>query len=70
MSVWELLLHEMGKPCRQVRWEHVSAHVNVHGNEVANGLATEGMCSNPVWSQKRHHDQGFDTGFMVGRRGG
>ena len=40
----------MSKPGRQVRWVHVQAHINVHGNEVASGLVMEGMCSNPLWS--------------------
>ena len=44
VPVWEMPLHEMEKPGREVRWEHVPAHVNVQGNEVANGLAMEGMC--------------------------
>ena len=68
--VWELSLHEMSKPDKQVRWEHVPAHANVHGNEVANGFTMEGMCSNPLWSGKRHYDQGSDTESTVGLRGG
>ena len=48
VPVWEMLLQEMAKPGREVRWEHVPAHVNVQGNEVANGLAMEGMCSSPL----------------------
>ena len=51
MPVWELLLQEMNKPGKQVRWEHVPAHVNVYGNGVANGLAVEGMCFSLVWSK-------------------
>ena len=51
VPVWEMLLQEMATPGREVRWEHVPAHVNVQGNEVANGLAMEGMCSSPLWSQ-------------------
>ena len=50
VPVWEMLLQEMAKPGREVRWEHFPAHVNVQGNEVANGLAMEGMCSSPLWS--------------------
>ena len=34
VPVWEMLLREMAKPGREVRWEHVLAHVNVQGNEV------------------------------------
>ena len=52
VPVWEMLLQEMAKPGREVRWEHVPAHVKVQGNEVANGLAMEGMCSSPLWSQQ------------------
>ena len=52
VPVWELLLHEMSKPGRQVQWDHVPAHVNVHGNEVAHGLALEGMCCSPPWLGK------------------
>ena len=52
VPVWEMLLHEMEKPGRGVRWEHVLAHVNVQGNEVANGLAMEGMCSSPCGPNK------------------
>ena len=47
-----VLLQEMAKPGREVRWEHVPTHANVQGNEVANGLAMEGMCSSPLWSQQ------------------
>ena len=52
VPVWEMLLQEMAKPGREVRCEHVPAHVNVQGNDVANGLAIEGMCSSPLWSQQ------------------
>ena len=48
VPVWELLLQEMATPGREVRWEHVPAHVNVQGNEMANGLAMEGMCGHCV----------------------
>ena len=54
VPVWEMLLQEMAKPGREVRWEHVPAHVNVQGNEVANGLAMEGMCSSPLWILGSH----------------
>ena len=64
VPVWEMLLHEMEKPGRDVRWEHVPAHVNVQGNEVANGLAMEGMCSSPLWSKQVLQDS------SVGLRGG
>ena len=64
-----MLLHEMEKPGRDVRWEHVPAHVNVHGNEVANGLAMEGMCSGPLWSKQVQQDSS-DSEFTVGLRGG
>ena len=42
VPVWEILLREMATPGREVRWKHVPAHVNVQGNEMANGLAMEG----------------------------
>ena len=75
MPVWELLLQEMHKPRRQVRWEHVLAQVNVYGNEVANGLAVEGTCSNPLWSRNVKQDSKFRVysgsvwgiGFVHGR---
>ena len=51
--VWEMLLHEMAKPGRVIRWEHVPTHVNIQGNKVANGLALEGMCNSPLWSRLR-----------------
>ena len=51
MPAWEMLLREIAKPGREVKWEHVPAHVNAQGNEVANGLAMEGMCWSPLWSQ-------------------
>ena len=35
MPVWEMLLQEVAKPGKEVRWEYVPAHVNVQGNEVA-----------------------------------
>ena len=73
MPVWEVLLREMAKPGREVRWEHVPAHVNVQGNEVANGLAMEGMCSSPLWSQHvtqfvKQSSSGSES--TVGLRGG
>ena len=69
VPVWEMLLHEMEKPGRDVRWEHVPAHVNVQGNEVANGLAMEGMCSGPLWSKQVQQDSS-DSESIVGLRGG
>ena len=70
VPVWEMLLQEMATPGREVRWEHVPAHVNVQGNEVANGLALEGMCSSPLWSQHvaPHSSSGSES--TVGLRGG
>ena len=67
MPVWELLSQEMNKPGRQVRWD-VPAHVNVNGNEVANGLAVEGMCSSPLGSRNVRQD--LDSESKVGLRGG
>ena len=64
-----MLLHEMEKPGRDVRWEHVPAHVNVQGNEVANGLAMVGMCSSPLWSKQVQQDSS-DSESTVGLRGG
>ena len=69
VPVWELLLHEMEKPGRDVRWEHVRAHVSVQGNEVANGLAMKGMCSSPLWSKQVLQDSS-DSESTVGLRGG
>ena len=65
-----MLLQEMATPGREVRWEHVPAHVNVQGNEVANGLEMEGMCSSPLWSQHvaPHSSSGSES--TVGLRGG
>ena len=65
MPVWEMLLHEMEKPGRDVRWEHVPTC----GNEVANGLAMEGMCSSPLWSKQMLQDSS-DSESTVGLRGG
>ena len=48
--------------------EHVPAHVNVYGNEVANGLAVEGMSSSPRWSTHVQLDLGSES--KVGMRGG
>ena len=70
MPVWEMLLWEMAKPGREVRWEHVPAHVNVQGNEVASGLAMEGMCSSPLWSQHVTQQSLSGSESMVGLRGG
>ena len=69
VPVWEMLLHEMEKPGRDVRWEHIPAHVNVQGNEVANGSAMEGMCSNPLWSKQVLQDSS-DSESTLGLRGG
>ena len=52
VPIWEMLLHEMEKPGRDVRLDLVVKHVNVQGNEMANGLVMEGMCCNPLWSKQ------------------
>ena len=70
VPVWEMLLREMAKLGREVRWEHVPAHVNVQGNEVANGLAMEGMCSSPPWSQQVTQQLSSGLESTVGLRGG
>ena len=70
VPVWEMLLREMAKPGREVRWEHVPAHVNVQGNEVANGLAMEGMCSSPLWSQQVTQQLSSGSQSTVGLGGG
>ena len=70
VPVWEMLLQEMAKPGREVRWEHVLAHVNVQGNEVANGLAMEGMCSSPPWSQQATQQLSSGSESTVGLRRG
>ena len=31
VPVWEMLLQEMAKPGREVRWEHVPTHVTARG---------------------------------------
>ena len=70
VPVWEMLLREMAKLGREVRWEHVPAHVNVQGNEVVNGLAMEGMCSSPLWSQHVTQQSSSGSESTVGLRGG
>ena len=70
VPVWEMLLQEMATPGREVRWEHVPAHVNVQGNEVANGLAMEGMCSSPLWSRHVAPNSSSGSESTVGLRGG
>ena len=70
VPVWEILLREMATPGREVRWEHVRAHVNVQGNEMANGLAMEGMCSSPLWSQHAAPTSSSGSDSTVGLRGG
>ena len=70
VPVWETLLQEMATPGREVRWEHVPAHVNVQGNEMANGLAMEGMCSSPLWSQHVAPKSSSGSESTVGLRGG
>ena len=70
VPVWEMLPQEMAKPGREVRWEHVPAHVNVQGNEVANGLAMEDMCSSPLWSQQVPQQLSSGLESTVGLRGG
>ena len=70
VPVWEILLQEMATPGREVRWEHVPAHVNVQGNEMANGLAMEGMCSSPLWSQHVAPKSSSGSESTVGLRGG
>ena len=69
VPVWEMVLHEMEKPGREVRWEHVLPHINVQGNEVANGLAMEGMCSSLPWS-KQVQQNSSSSESTVGLRGG
>ena len=68
--VLEMVLQEMATPGREVRWEHVPAHVNVQGNEVANGLAMEGMCSSLLWSQHVAQQSSSGSKSTVGLRGG
>ena len=58
VPVWEMLLHETEKPGRDVKW-----------NEVANGLAMEGMCSGPLWSKQVLQDSS-DSESTVVLRGG
>ena len=70
VPVWEMLLQETAKPGREVRWEHVPAHVNVQGNEVTDGLAMEGMCSSPLWSQQVTLQSSSGSESTVGLRGG
>ena len=70
VQVWEMLLQEMATRGREVRLEHVPAHVNVQGNEVANGLVMEGMCSSPLWSQHVAPDSLSGSESTVGLRGG
>ena len=70
VPVWETLLQEMTMPRREVRWEHVPAHVNVQGNEPINGLAMEGMCSGPLWSQHVAQQSSSGSESTVGLRGG
>ena len=70
VPVWEILLQEMATPGQEVRWEHVPAHVNVQGNEMANGLAMEGMCSSPLWSQHAAPTSSSGSDSTVGLRGG
>ena len=70
VPVWEILLREMATPGREVRWEHVPPHVNVQGNEMANGLAMEGMCSSPLWSQHAAPTSSSGSDSAVGLRGG
>ena len=65
-----MLLQEMAKPGREVRWEHVPAYVNVQGNEVENGLAMEGTCSSPLWSQQVTQQLSSGSESTVGLRGG
>ena len=70
VPIREMLLQEMAKPPRAVGWEHVPSHVNVQGNEVANGLAMEGMCSSPLWSQQVTRQLSSGSESTVGLRGG
>ena len=70
MPFSEMVLREMAKPGREVRWEHIPAHVNVQGNEVANGLAMEGMCSSSLWSQHVTQPSSSGSESTVGLRGG
>ena len=69
VPAWEMLLKEMATPGRKVRWEHDLAHVNVQGNEVAIGLAMEGMCWSPLWSQHVARDSSSGSESTVGLRG-
>ena len=42
----------------------------MQGNEVANGLAREGMCSSPLWSQHVTQPSSSGSESTVGLRGG
>ena len=59
-----------GKARKRGQWVHVSAHVNMQGNEVANGLAMECMCSSPLWSPQVTQQSSFRSESTVGSRGG
>ena len=69
VPVSETVLQEIAKLGREVTWEDVAAHVNVQGNEVANGLAMEGMCSRPLWSQQVPQQLSSGLESTVGLRG-
>ena len=60
----------MSKLGKQVRLDHVFAHVNVLGDKVVNRLATEGMCSHALWFEKRHYNHRYHAESTVGLRGG
>ena len=50
--VWEKLIEEIQKPGREVRWEHVPGHTYVEGNERANVLAMEEMCTSSLRARR------------------
>ena len=45
------------------------AHVNVQGNEVANGLRLEGMCGSLLWSRSQRQDS-WRSESSAGLQGG
>ena len=49
VHLWVELLELIEELGPRLQWLWAPSHVGLEGNEVANGLAAEGMCQSPLW---------------------
>ena len=49
VHLWVELLELVEELGPRLQWLWAPSHVGLEGNEIANGLAAEGMCQSPLW---------------------